>query len=234
MIELIQCCDGIWAIDEGWVRSFLVVGRERALLVDTGSGEADVMELVRSVTDLPVTLIHSHADGDHTGGDGPFDQVTLHRAELESYREKRPDETVKYTFVEDGEVLDLGGRQLEVVHLPGHTPGHIVLLDRANRLVLGGDMVQLGAAVFLFGVWRNVPQYVDSLVALRARAEAGEFDRVLSCHGETTLPAAFLDELIEGARRLRDGLLSPEPEETGRPAALYRWGRTQFLYRAPD
>ena len=65
------------------VKSFLVLGTDRAALIDTGMGVADIAAVVRSLTDLPVTVINSHAHWDHIGGNELFDEIWIHEAEAE-------------------------------------------------------------------------------------------------------------------------------------------------------
>lgn len=60
----------------------LMVGADRALLLDTGLGNFDMMSLVRRVTDKPVLLVLSHAHSDHMGGIGQFQEVYLHPADI--------------------------------------------------------------------------------------------------------------------------------------------------------
>ena len=59
--------DGLYSIEDRHVRFFLLEGDSKALLVDTGFGSGDLKTLVGGLTDKPVTLIITHADGDHIG-----------------------------------------------------------------------------------------------------------------------------------------------------------------------
>lgn len=150
------------------VKSFLVLGTDRAALIDTGMGVADIAAVVRSLTDLPVTVINSHAHWDHIGGNELFDEIWIHEAEAEGLvngvsndilrpwfspdrlRGPLPEgfraEAVSYpptpptgTFT-GGEKVDLGGRGLEVIHGPGHSPGGIALWDEVNRVLFTTDI----------------------------------------------------------------------------------------------
>lgn len=92
----------------------------------------------------------------------------------------------------EGEHLRCGGFDLEVVLIPGHTPGSIALLDEKKRLLISGDSVQSGT-VYLFGQGRNLPAYrasLDKLAALSYR-----FDWVLPSHGEALIPASALRDV---------------------------------------
>ena len=69
--------------------------------------------------------------------------------------------------VEHGDKLDLGDRELEIIGLPGHTPGSIAVLDVRNRVLISGDPIQDGN-IYMFGVQRELHAYVLSLKRLEA------------------------------------------------------------------
>lgn len=64
----------------------LIVGAERAMLIDTGLGNVDMTEQVRRVTDKPIMLVLSHAHSDHMGGIGQFEDIYLHPADIPAQR----------------------------------------------------------------------------------------------------------------------------------------------------
>ena len=112
--------------------------------------------------------------------------------------------------VKDGHVFDLGGRSLEVIEQPGHTPGEIVLLDAANRLVFTGD--NNNALVWLFlPTCRPLEVYLESLRKLKRRD--GEFDTILPGHGPP-LPKGFLADQIACVESILDGSCKGEPYQS--------------------
>jgi glyoxylase-like metal-dependent hydrolase (beta-lactamase superfamily II) len=68
--------------------------------------------------------------------------------------------TGKFLPVYDGEIIDLGDRPLEIVHVPGHTPGSISVLDRIQRTLIGGDPIQMHGQIYMFGIHRDLHSYV--------------------------------------------------------------------------
>ena len=118
---VVKIAENIWAIDQKGVRSWLLVGDDKAILVDTCFG-GDLLAACRTVTDLPITLITTHADPDHIGSDDLFDTQYLHSAEFSCY-ESRSKKVSKAAPMEEGDTFSLGQYQLEVVWIPGHTPG---------------------------------------------------------------------------------------------------------------
>ena len=145
----------------------LVCGKERACLIDTAYGLNDLSEVVASLTDLPVTVINTHGHIDHVLGNHFFEQVYMHPADQELYQEiidgfadmiTQP--WVRETYgefikdigpddisfpaakdISDGDVIDLGGKQLKVIEVPGHTPGSIMLTDPDEKICFSGDSI---------------------------------------------------------------------------------------------
>lgn len=120
---------------------YLIQGSERALLVDTGAGASDaaapVMKLVGA---KPLTVAHSHAHGDHTAGDNGFaglPNVTLVPATVEA-------QAVAFGIKDFVGSIDLGGRVIDVMHIPGHQPAHLAYYDRATGILLTGDHLYPG------------------------------------------------------------------------------------------
>lgn len=142
--------------------SYLLVGERRALLFDGGSGLRDIVPVVRSLTTLPVTVLPSHLHFDHVGSLGRLDRTALvddpglktrlrhGKLRLTRYeflgamdRLEEPAFAVD-DWVADGEVLDLGGRRLEVWRTPGHTPTSITLWDPQQSMGFVGDLIYPG------------------------------------------------------------------------------------------
>lgn len=162
-----QLRDGIWQIaDMDGNRSYLVAGQERALLVDTMEGIGDLRACVEGLTSLPVTVALTHHHHDHVGGSYQWPRVLMseaddgfwdseeadHRIVLPQLLEKYSlDEDGCYPVVQgrrpevahvaDGDVIDLGGRTVTVVALPGHTLGSVGYLVQGDGILLSGDAV---------------------------------------------------------------------------------------------
>jgi len=163
--QIIQIDSGSWRIEDGMVRCYLLEGAERALLVDTGMTLKNAREIAEGLTDKPLSLLNTHGDPDHIAGNGAFPEVYMHPAEEANYRAfNGPGEIVP---VQGGDLLELGGRVLEVIELPGHTPGSIALLDRGRRVLISGDAIQDGG-IFMFGPARDLRAYLKSLRACKS------------------------------------------------------------------
>ena len=139
----------------GYVICYLIVGREKAILLDTGYGNADLKAEVESLTDKPVLCLNSHVHPDHSGGNQQFGTVYILEGERETiapmYFPQPPERErcdmvkalpdYRFAFLQEGSVLDLGGRSVEVLRLEGHTPGSMVLIDSQTRFLFSGDAI---------------------------------------------------------------------------------------------
>ena len=226
--EVIPLGDGAWRIEDEAVRCFLFTGEDYALLVDTGFGEGDLKSVIDSLTDLPLILLNTHADRDHIGCNHQFDTAFLHPSEL-----YHPGASGKnFSAIWENDLIDLGSRSFEVIHIPGHTPGSIALLDRSNRILVSGDSVQVGP-IYMFGPMRNFPAYLHSLE--RLEDYMGDFDTVYPSHNEFPVPASIIPVLRREGERLLQGGVDSEPVEVhgGVTVPLFDMGEVKFLY-IPD
>ena len=222
---------GVYSIDQGMVRSFLIVGQQRALLFDTGAAPCDLPEIIKSVTDLPLVVLHSHTDGDHTANDGFFTDIYLHPADMPQLQKTRPELKAHLHPITEASSFDLGGRLLQVIEAPGHTPGSICLLDRQNRILFSGDTVSYGP-VFLFGENRDVPEYRKTLEKLM---NLGGFDTVYPCHNTCPVSLTVIQSLMEAVDGAMDGSLEPVENDMPMPPGpekpeCYLVGKCGILY----
>ena len=113
---------GVWALEQNMVRCFLIVGQQRALLLDTGAEPCDLLGLIRQVTPLPLVVLNSHGDGDHTANNNQFPDIHAHPDEFATIRRFRPELTSTLHPITALSAFDLGQRVLHVIEAPGHTP----------------------------------------------------------------------------------------------------------------
>ena len=147
---------------------YLLAGKERALLVDTGAGGGvPVREVVDELVGVgfPLVVSHSHAHGDHVADDAQFadrpDTVVVGHG---------PREVADFFGINDWPVgkaaLDLGGRQIDIIPIPGHEPASIALYDERTRLLLTGDSLYPGRLyVYDFAAYRAS---IERLIAFTA------------------------------------------------------------------
>jgi glyoxylase-like metal-dependent hydrolase (beta-lactamase superfamily II) len=204
---LIESAPGVWRLDEhGNVNMYLVVGKKKAMLIDTGCGEPGLEAAVRSVTDLPLVVVNTHGHSDHAAGNRFFPVVHVHPKDSRVARYYAGAMAVVDDAVE-GTSFDLGGRSLRVIEVPGHTRGSICLLDEANRMIFTGDNNNTHVWLFL-GDALSVEEYLASLEALIALSP--RFDAIYPGHGERLGPD-HLANLAKSCKDILKGGIQAEP-----------------------
>ena len=226
MAEIIKINDSTWRFEDDGVRFFLLCGTEKAALVDTGMNTPNAKEMAERLTDLPIVLINTHADPDHISGNAAFDEFYMSPAEEDNYRHNGGKGTI--IPVKEGDVLNLGDRPLRIIDIPGHTPGSIAILDEKYRVLISGDSVEDGN-VFMFGIYRNIDLYIESLRHL-AKYD-GQYDEVYAMHGSIPVKPDITGKLIEGAEQIRRGEAKGQKVNLfGNDVLLYKFPYAGFLY----
>lgn len=136
-VTVTQLENGLWILEgSDNTTMYLVEGDEKALLIDTGTKIRNLDSIVARVTRKPLIVVLTHAHRDHAGNIGYFPEIWMHPADTILLQK---DYGGKIHFVNDGDILDLGRTHIEASHMPGHTPGSIVLLDRKRGNCYSGD-----------------------------------------------------------------------------------------------
>lgn len=225
MAEIIKMNENTWRLEEEGVRFFLLEGKEKALLLDTGMNCPEARQLAEGLTDKPLYLMNTHADPDHISGNSAFESCYMLPEEEGNYRSFRGN--CRISPLADGEVLDLGERPLKVIAIPGHTPGSLALLDEKNRALYSGDSVQNGL-IFMFGPARNPLSYGESLKKLEAMSAA--FDSVYPCHGDPLVKPELIPQLEEAVDSMLAGRVQGKPvNQFGMTAVKYDFPCASFL-----
>ena len=224
--EIIPINENSWRIEDRGVRCFLLTGSEKALLIDSGRELHTARDIAESLTDLPVMLLNTHADGDHTGSNEQFESFYMHPDEEAHYRRGGRGGTI--LPIREGDILDLGGRELRIIDLPGHTPGSIAVLDVGNRVLISGDPVQEHGRIFMFGAHRNMENYIRSLEHLETFT--AEFDEIWPSHADIPISPALIRKLHDGALDVLDGKVAGSPVEVhGNQVIAYDLGFCTLL-----
>ncbi len=226
-LQAVRINDSTYRIEDNGVRAFLFIGANQALLVDTGFGSAGSMrETVEALTDKPVVLVNTHADGDHIGCNAEFETAHMHPAEMPYYGvTAKPDASVCPLW--EGDSIDIGGRCFEVILIPGHTPGSIALLDRGSRILISGDSVS-ETPVFMFGEVRSLNAYIASMEKLMKLRDL--FDEIYPSHGPFPIAPEQIDKAHAAGVKLAAGELSAQEPPFPIPAKLFTSGEASFFF----
>ena len=171
-------------------KQYLVLGEEKALLIDTGFGAGSLKAVVAKLTDKPVILVNTHGHPDHGGGNAEFGPAYLHPADEALYAYKcaqaRFDEASHWPKDEaalplqpfepgtiplaGGQCFDLGGRIVETLCTPGHTAGSVSFFDRQTGSLFSGDNTNQNGVFIDNQSPASVTEYRDSLLKMKALA----------------------------------------------------------------
>ena len=119
---------------------YIVEGSERTLVIDCGTTIEGLSKLVSSITSKPVTLIATHVHPDHTGSAvNEFREIYINAADMVNVQSMMRDYRGRISYLTDGQTIDLGGRTIEVMFTPGHTPGSTTFFDKEAGYGFSGD-----------------------------------------------------------------------------------------------
>jgi glyoxylase-like metal-dependent hydrolase (beta-lactamase superfamily II) len=221
----------------------------------------DLPGLVASLTDLPLLVVNTHGHPDHSVGNWQFERVHMHESDIQMTGDWVPSlewrcwvaqnvlsdvmppgfdleawatSVPELVPIREGHVFDLGRRALEVIAVPGHTPGSICLLDRQHRLLFVGDTVLRGAVALNFDECLPLRAFHTNLWKLQGYADA--FDGLLPGHAglaDLPLPKGLIDKLVDGIAQILDGTLAGRRERTAIGEGLRcDFGTCGITYRA--
>jgi glyoxylase-like metal-dependent hydrolase (beta-lactamase superfamily II) len=230
--------------------SYLIVGDKRAALFDTGMGISDLKKVTSELTPLPIVVLNSHTHNDHVGGNWQFETIygmdtdftrqNARGSRDDAQAEISPSEIcgslpkgfdpAKYetrpwkitSYIHDGDHIDLGGRTLEVIATPGHTPDAISLLDRANGLLFTGD-TYYPATIWLYRPETDLDAYDASIHHLASLASQAQIKTVLGAHNIPVASPSVLPRLITAFEAVWSGKV---------PGTLAATG--QMIYKIDD
>ena len=203
------------------VISFLIIGNDNALLFDTGLGIGDMRRVVEQLTELDVIVLNSHTHYDHIGSNHQFETIygrdtTYTRGRVagsppaatagflregwvwkslpegfiaDEYR-SRPFTIDR--IIDEGDVIDIGGRRLEIMNTPGHAPDSICLLDRDNRMLFTGDTFYL-APLYTHLEGSDFDHYAASAKRLAGLADA--IDVAMTSHNVPAVDSRYMTAL---------------------------------------
>ena len=237
------------------VISYLIVGTESAILFDTGNGIGDIRRVVEQLTDRPIRVLNSHGHFDHVGGNHQFGEILSRgtafslqktagvegdaiRAEVSAAAlcralpagvEPAEHRIRPYRItrtIDDGDVLDIGGRELEVLLVPGHTDDAVALLDREAGLLWSGDTFYEGP-IWLFFPETDLAAYRTSVARLASLVP--ELRAVFPGHNTPKADPQLLIQLHQSFEQVIAGRVEPEPVADGN--VEFRFPGFSFLMR---
>lgn len=206
---------------------YLLCGAKRALLIDSGLGISNIHAVVHELTNLPVTVATTHVHWDHIGGHKYFDDIAVHELEKDwlSVEFPIPLRAVKNNIMRepccfpkefdiddyrifqgfpqkilhDGDVLDLGSRQLRVIHTPGHSPGHCCFYEPERKYLYSGDLIYKGC-LDAFYPTTDPQQFLQSL----RKISCMDINQVLPAHHQLHISVDIIGKIENGFSQLQN------------------------------
>lgn len=231
-VQIIREDEHTFRIEDNYVRFFLLEGDDKALLIDSGVDTPNAKEIAQSLTEKPLFLLNSHGDGDHTSGNAAFASYYIGEEDYIACNMAEKFPFSKPVFLEEGQVIDLGGSPLIIYKIPGHTVGSVAILDVNARTIYTGDSVST-AFIYMFGQHRSVEQYeksLEKLIRLRDR-----YDVIRPSHGVPALGSdavALVQAQLEYARK--GWLPSTQEVLKGNRVTAYKGSFCGFFFPAQE
>ncbi len=257
--EVYSLTNDVYAIYEDGqfeeVISYLVLGEEKAILIDSGNGVGDIKAVVERLTDLSVMILNTHTHGDHVGGNYQFKEVAVldspysrERAEKGQTKDQMghhlEDDMVwkplppyfnienwrirpfKTTrWLNDGDKVDLVSRTLEIIHTPGHSPDSICILDRKDRLFWTGDSFY-PAPIYIYASNTSLDEFINSFRRMTSLMKY--YDWVIPSHNEPYVENKLIKECYLAAKNIRAGAAGPYKKGVAAGVKVHRFDYDRF------
>ncbi|MFA6756098.1 MAG: MBL fold metallo-hydrolase [Bacilli bacterium] len=210
-----------YRIDEASIANcYLLLGENKALLIDSGLGVGDLYGTIRSITNLPITLVLTHNHCDHSGGRFAFKEYYFAREDNKlcynflssklackillksrkmtnlklSKRKYHPNKIL----IDDNYIFDLGNRKIKCLNYPGHTEGSIVLIDESNKYIFTGDNL-------CPWLWLQLPGCKDLSTWINSANEILKISKgynIFSGHGDGVILVKNVETLLDEAHEI--------------------------------
>ncbi|BCD28650.1 MBL fold metallo-hydrolase [Bacillus cereus] len=215
------------------VHSFLLVGDTAAILIDTGLGIDNLKRITDQLTNLPITVVTTHVHWDHIGSHAQYEEIYVHALEadwlingikglsitqirhdiarditLPTPKTFQPEAFIPFQgtptkLLQDGDIIDIGNRKIQIIHTPGHSPGHICIYDYETAFLFTGDLLYEGT-IFAFYPSTNP---VDLVQSLKKIINFSPIKQIYGSHHTLGLPPTILKELKYAIQYLSDNNL---------------------------
>ena len=257
-----------WKINEDtWIINFmggsqnmyLLEGAERALLIDTGWGAGNLRAHVEKLTAKPVTVALTHGHLDHSGGCGEWESALMLPGAEADLRtccrlpfdiSKLPYPDYEHKLVKDGDVVELGGRAVELIDISAHSNGSLAFLDRKNGYLFVGDELESTQVLMYdaapesgipFDLDRRLKTHHANMLQLKSLEN--QWSAIFPAHNGAPIAHSYLDDTIALVEHIYAGdaviedRLNHAHAEAGDPEhklCRVRWGKVSFFVNKED
>lgn len=240
-------------------RSYLLLGDDKAMLIDTGCGCGNLRETVESITDKPLLVVNSHGHLDHIGANGLFEEIYISQADVALMQhsqtiEYRDKEMRRYllgmdaefdineierivhlpvcsqlNFLTDGMKFDLGNRTIEAIHTPGHTAGCYCFLDAGRKQLFTADTICDISILLFLQESASLECYKEAIKKLTDRYR--DIEVLYPGHHTYPLSPDYLsDYAICAEKILRGEIIGENHKESIGEGMKARYGKAAICY----
>ncbi|MCL2187853.1 MAG: MBL fold metallo-hydrolase [Defluviitaleaceae bacterium] len=216
--------DDTWTISYGNVYCYLLVGTEKALLIDTAYGEGDLRRFVEEITDKPVIVANTHGHFDHTGGnpwwkeaymsaEAAKDAKRAFSPEMQTRLESMPYPDYKINIIDENTTFDLGGRTVQVVPIPAHHGGSVAFIDSASRYLFTGDELEAGQVLMFLTETNQIQAHKENMEKLLSLSHL--YDAICPAHNGTPINKKYVSDFLELDKQILAGTQEEMPNTAG-------------------
>lgn len=253
--------DSTWVLTNRWMNfCYLLIGEEKALLIDTGYGEGNIKQIASEITNKPIVVANTHGHSDHAGGNFWWNECyclsgsdedfkeTVCKEEYQDYIKKLP-MSFQYNYMDNGTILDLGKRKIEVIQVRAHARSSMILLDQTKRVLYTGDEVDPGQVLLVFHgeipVEERIQLHLEAMRTLESRQ--GEYDILCPSHNGICISKDYIkdfrildEQLLSGTADIKNsvsGFNWPADVSDNSdlamcyPASRAQYGNASIVYR---
>ena len=215
----------IWEKKNNGVAEYVIIGDDKALLIDTGYGGKGLYDVVKSITTKPLITVNSHYHPDHSADNCYFENVYVNTPDIPVNGKSDfgmlikqlsdgfapagkligaifppfDDSSVNYIPMNDGDVFDLGGRTVTVHEFHGHTRGSVMFYENKTNALFTNDSCNYGQWLFT-NPEATVREYTDEVGKLYEKFKT--VDKVYFSHLKKTAKPDFFIEFYDYMKKL--------------------------------
>ena len=234
-----EIAQGVWQVLSDGDYTYVVEGENELIAIDSGMGAGNIRDYCQSLSEKPLyRLLNTHNHFDHTLNNYQFDVVYMSEKSYEGrclpfggFEAIDIPDDYPVVFLKDGDVIDLGGRELEVYNVEEHCRGSLQFLDRKSRILFCGDEINgnfFDSRISVEHSFRNVARWKG----LREHYD-------LLCAGNGIHDAAYVDRYYDTLKYILEGHANEGieyyvPYEDPRPTMDKYEGKKVLVRRSPD
>jgi glyoxylase-like metal-dependent hydrolase (beta-lactamase superfamily II) len=208
----------------GYTNIYLLLGSEKALLIDTGAGLYPLRPVIEKIIEnRKLIVVNTHNHFDHRGGNEEFDEVFIHESEAasitkpmnvfflkgspmkitERYKEKnfKFNPSKRVTSIQEGTEFDLGGINVKTLHTPGHSVGCVCFYTDRGELFTS-DTAHYGT-IFLPGP-KGIPIFQQSIQKLLSFVATNPLMEIYTGHEEFLVKPIVFEQMLAGFANLEN------------------------------